>query len=136
RVQQCRRAAQCRRLGGRVLRPERPRREGVELGANERPRFRSPLPRVRPGEGLFRQDVETAGHREAEVNIPNEKVSHMRPQTTMMAVALLAGGLLAANLLTRDVQAQDKPAVSKSAPQSGQPPRGARQSVTDLEEQV
>ena len=55
---------------------------------------------------------------------------------TLTLAALFAGGLLTGDLLTRDVQAQDKPAVSKSEPQGGQPPRGAKQSVTDLEEQV
>ena len=55
---------------------------------------------------------------------------------TLTLAVLFAGGLLTADVLTRDVQAQDKPAVSKSEPQGGQPPRGAKQSVTDLEEQV
>src|SRR5215472_5400167 len=45
-------------------------------------------------------------------------------------------GMLTASLPICDVQAQDKPAVSRLEPQGGQPPRGAKQSVTDLEEQI
>jgi hypothetical protein len=64
----------------------------------------------------------------------------MRTRTALTAAALLAAGALlgwlAAGRLAVDVQAQDKPSGGQSEPQGGQPPRGAKQSVTDLDKQV
>jgi len=64
----------------------------------------------------------------------------MRPRTTLIAAAMLAVGALIGWLATgqfaTDVVAQDKPSGGQSEPTGGQPPRGAKQSVTDLEEQV
>jgi hypothetical protein len=64
----------------------------------------------------------------------------MRTQTALTAAALLAAGALlgwlAAGPLAVDGQAQAKLSGGQSESQGGQPPRGAKQSVTDLDEQV
>jgi hypothetical protein len=64
----------------------------------------------------------------------------MQTRTIFAAATLVAGGVLlvwlAAGRSVVDARTQDKPTVGESEPQGGQPPRGAKQSVTDLDEQV
>jgi hypothetical protein len=58
-----------RRLGGRLLRPDSARGEGIKLGANEsRRQVRGDVPVLWPGEAFVRQDVEARRHREAELS--------------------------------------------------------------------
>ena len=56
-------AEERRRHGGRLLWPEAARRSGVQLALHPaRPEVVSVVPRVWPGEGDFRQELEVAGH--------------------------------------------------------------------------